>query len=233
LQDRGGTRLAKATDGIVGILVYLRAEGKPELAGMIEREYENLKRWSENPPSPVPYEYPSIDAWMKAVRSQPRDDHGTPLIALLESIASQLGPLPNKRPSQKDRYTPWLNAPRRTRFVVEDNDRVCLCHNGVMKDLRLKSYSQAHDLLVCANAKKVLSPETIVGTAKRKDGKAKPYEVVRAVNRQLNKKVQSFGFTDIPPDIAFIHKSKGASFYQVTPPVCSAADYKRLTSGSE
>jgi hypothetical protein len=115
-------------------------------------------------------------------------------------------------------FTPWVNAPRRTCFVLDDN-RFMFWHNGAQKDLRLGGKGRCHKLLILFSAGDMLAESSVKSAICTTD--VKPIHAVRDVNRELNRKIGSLGFTDVPTNVAFVYHDGGTHAYCIRPRVLS------------
>ena len=118
-----------------------------------------------------------------------------------------------RSPDQSE-FQPWRSTGDAC-FIIKDN-RIQFRYKDETKDLRLKSESKAHKLLMLLSGGNI-SSEGVKQEICSED--TKPFWAVRDINRSLNKKIAELGFQGIPNNVAFIIYSLNSNDYCRTIPI--------------
>ena len=105
--------------------------------------------------------------------------------------------------SQK-RFQPWTKSGDAC-FVIENN-RVKFHYNNEIKDLKLKSESNTHRLLLLIRCGSLQPSEIKAEICPNTTNKAS--KVVDYANQLLNEKIAAVGFMGVPPNVEFIERDK-------------------------
>jgi len=102
------------------------------------------------------------------------------------------------------KYKPWMDSGDAC-FIIEDN-RIKFHYKNETKDLKLKSESNTHRLLLLIRGGSLRPAEIKAEICPNTTNKAS--KIVDYANKLLSEKIAKVGFVDVPPNIEFIKRDE-------------------------